>query len=376
MRLAPSTAYLSFLSSALVACASPEPAQEHQLDAAAYEALPLLATADGARLCLADGYTACPLRSPVGNWLTESSFAIWEPGKLVQVVEGGSARSVGAMGRGSGQYALAVAVGPNAGGITVVDGVDGRLVRFGADGSPAGEASLPALPTGTDQGYSGSVPVRQRVTARLPVDGPSTFSLHVLSGPSDPTGQEAFSVPLPWMSLGPDSTVSATPLFVAVPRYAVDRDRQVVWSPGDSFEVRRTRPGRAEPVWTTKVSGLLTPVTPEQVAAQRRAIQVEFTNAVDSVTLDSMARRAAATHPAVSGILLDPMGGVMVAPSPTPPRDTLEYLLLQRDGAPRARVRMPSPWRPMLFAGDSVLVHRPTEGEVREVIWVQLRAGM
>jgi hypothetical protein len=78
-------------------------------------------------------------------------------------------------------------------------------------------------------------------------------------------------------------------------------------------------------------------------------------------------------HPVISGILLEPQGRVLVAGSVAPTRDSVEYLLLDRDGRPTNRFTMQRRTRPLIFAGDSMLVHRPTEGEPWEVRWMMLK---
>lgn len=361
----------------VLACSSGGPATvEHVLDAAAYDALPLLVVEDGAKLCEADGYTNCPLRSPVANWLNGESYVLWEPGKRVGIFGAGHPEGLflDSTASGEGKYGYAVAAGPDGNGVAVVD-ESGRLIRYRRNGEPAGEVTMPVLPPGSDRGFAGSVLVLQRLNARLAGDGESSFELRLLSGPSDAEGIEAVQLPLPWLELARDSSVTV-PFFVSMPRFAVGRNREVVWSPGDSFEIHRMRPGRATPLWTTRIPGRSTAVTPDELTQQRQLLLEQFASQVDSATADSMVSRASKTHPAISGLLLDPEGQVLVAPGLTPTRDSVEFLLLSPDGSARARLRMASTWRPLIFAGDSVLVHRPTEGETKEVVWIQLKAPL
>jgi hypothetical protein len=86
-----------------------------------------------------------------------------------------------------------------------------------------------------------------------------------------------------------------------------------------------------------------------------------------------MAARTPATYPAVTTILLSRDGRIVVGEAVVPNADSVSYLLLTKDGAPLTRFKLEAQAHPLLFSGDSLLVHRPAGGEPREARWIQVK---
>ena len=88
-----------------------------------------------------------------------------------------------------------------------------------------------------------------------------------------------------------------------------------------------------------------------------------------------MVARTGKRHPAIGGFVVEPKGRILVASAASPTRDTVDYVLLTREGRPTHRFVLTGRTHPLLFAGDSLLVHRPTEGEPWELRWLRLSLG-
>lgn len=314
------------------------------------------------------------MKTPLANWLQPGEFALWEPGNLVQVFRADDPSGVvlGEFGQGQGQYRYATAVGTAGGAFVVLDGDRiSRLVRFDAGGRGLQDVALTPVDGGA-RGFSWSVPLLQEMRILPPGSEPSRFLLKLLLSITDTTGQVVVDVPLPWLFLQSDGSPGPAPLFAALPVYAVGQDRSVVWSPGDRYLVKRIG-ARGDELWSLTIE--LTPpaVTAAEVDSEKMRISSLAGGALGDSVLDEMARMAPGAHAAIVGLLLDPDGSTMVALGRSPASDSAEYLMIDAGGNPTARTSMPAAWRPVLFAGDSVLVHRKQEGELHEAVWVYLR---
>jgi hypothetical protein len=363
------------LALATTGCATGEGAggvegRQIRLSAAQVESLPRLEAAAERVLCTADGYGSCPLLAPVANWIRADEFALWEAGRRVVVFSrrDTAGRTLGPATGARANY-VALAVGPEPDGYGVIDGMTGSLLRYDASGFKKSEVALRALGPLAARGYSGSTPVLQGFQRGRGASDPNTFQLRLLDSPGDTVGTMVFNVPVPWLTVTPDGNTGPVPLFAFLPPYAVDRDRSVVWSRGVEFEVTRQSPG-GNPVWSLQVDRPAPAVTAADIEVTRRELEANG-GSLTRANIDSLVANAASTHAAIAGILIGPQGDVLVGGSAAPSRDSIEYLVLQRDGQPVARTALPSSWKPLLFGGDSILVHRKTETELREVVWIR-----
>lgn len=357
-----------------IGCGGKPSGIERRVSADQLDALTRMTVRDGRRVCEATGYDPCPLRRAVANWLNAEQYALWESGGLVRIYGGRDSlgRDVGKPGQGDGSYGFATAVGPDRGGVAVIDGGRNTLVRFDGHGRAAGEVQLAQRGVVGAPGFEGAVPVLQEVGPGSMGDT-AIFDVRVLKSPTDTVGTRVLHVPLPWLRLSGDKPVTPTPLFPAVPRYAVDADRSVVWSPGDRFEIQRRRRGGGV-AWTLVSNRLGPAVTPEDIASRRHEIEDQADpKEVPPADIDSMIAHTGKLHPAIGGITIAPNGTILLAGPVTPSRDSVEYFVLTRSGVPTTRFTLPARMEVLLFAGDSLLVHRPTESEPWEVRWLQLK---
>jgi hypothetical protein len=338
-------------------------------------ALPALSLLDSRVVCTATGGDPCPLSSAVANRIDDRRIAVWEPGRQILMLDAEHPSGVpfGVSGVNPGEYAVAVAVGPYKGGIAIVDEQRNRLVQYDLDGTFTKEEALPSPTPNAAPGFAGSLPVLQ--TLRAPGDsGVARLRVQVLTSQEKREGETVLDVPVRWLRLRGDSAVSFTPLVAVSPVYAIDSDRSIVWSPGDSFRVeRRDFGGRVRWSLAGEMKGL--PVTPRDLELRRDDV---YRNAprgqLRPGELDSMVAATPPEFPVISGMVLEPRGRILVAGSVAPSRDSVEYLLLNNDGMPANRLTLPRKVHPLVLSGDSLLVHRPTEGEPWEVRWLVLKA--
>lgn len=336
--------------------------------------LPLLATVDSRLICTATGGDYCPLSTAIANRIDDKRVAVWEPGRQVLMLDAQHPNGMpfGVSGVNPGEYAVAVAVGPYKDGIAIVDEQRNRLVQYEDDGTFKVEQALPSPAPNAAPGFAGSLPVLQ--TLRAPGDsGIARLRVQVLTSQEKLEGETILDVPVPWLQLRGDSTLTMAPLFAASPVYAIDADRTIVWSPGDSFRVeRRDFSGKVKWALTGDMRGL--PVTPEDIAIRRDEVyRTTPKGLLRPGQLDSMVAATPASFAVVSGVVLEPRGRIMLVGSVAPSRDSVDYLMLANDGTPTNRLQLPRTTRPLVLSGDSMLVHRPTEGEPWEIRWLVLK---
>lgn len=339
------------------------------------DSLPILSLSDGRLVCTAIGADGCPLGSAVANRFDDGRIAVWEPGREVRILDAKnpSGRPFGASGQRTGEYAVALAVGPYEGGIAIVDGQRNRLLHYDDAGNFKREDVLPSPTPNAAPGFVGNTPVLQ--TLQAPSDsGVAHLKVELLTSQEKRTGVTVLDVAIPWLRLRGDSAVSFTPLFPSSPVYAIDRDQTVVWAPGDSLRIER-RGFKGAVKWTLVSDRQGLPVTERDIEMRRDEIyRTAPRGQLRPGELDSMVAITASRFPVVSGIVLEPRGRVLVAGSIAPSRDSVEYLLLSNAGEPANRLMLPRRTHPLVLSGDSLLVHRPTEGEPWELRWLILKA--
>ncbi|MCC6928842.1 MAG: hypothetical protein IT359_07615 [Gemmatimonadaceae bacterium] len=336
-------------------------------------ALPLAHVSEGPVVCTAMGNDSCPLRSAVANWLTPSRVVVWEPGHPVLLLdkESPTGRVVGSFGDRVGQYVYATAVGMLEGRIAVVDMQRTKLVRYNEDQTFDREDNIPRPEENAAPGFAGSTPVLQSIGA----DGDSGVAhlrVRILRSQTELGGTKVLDLPLPWLRLKGRDALDATPLFPAMPRYAIDADHSIVWTPADSFLVqRRTFDGKVEWTLTSDRAGVA--VSEQDITNRRDEIsRLSPAGSLKPGDLDSMQARTGKRHPVLGGIVIEPKGRLLLAGYATPTQDSVNYIVAEHGGRPSHRFALPGRTHVLLFAGDSLLVHRPTEGEPWELRWLRL----
>ncbi|MEP6590496.1 MAG: hypothetical protein ABJC19_04860 [Gemmatimonadota bacterium] len=334
------------------------------------DSLPALAVTDGGRVCVANGRDLCPLEAGIANWIGDDRFAMWEPGRAIGAWKLGDTVpvAIGALGTKVGEYQNPSAIGGGSGSdLLVVDAQTQSLLRYDRNGKFLGSKALPKLFGITAWGFVGKYALLQRVFAKDSVT-PATLEIKVLSSAGDTAGRVALTTTIPWLHLNDDAVSAALPLFPIQPVYAVAADGTLVWSAADRLTLQAVAPSGATR-WS--ISSELTgpPIDTAQVRGRREALAQQ---AVPQIDLDSMTARTPATAAAITGILIDRDGRVMIGRATATASDSSQYLFFSRDGAPLARLSLGARVHPLLLTGDSLLVHRPTEGEPWEVRWLLL----
>lgn len=350
----------------------------HTLTQAGWDSLPVLAVTDGARLCLADGTTDCPLAMAYGNWLDDQRLVLWESARRLLLWRSGDTTAVpmGSTGIEQGQYISVLAAGPGSGDhVELVTATESglTLMEFDAKGTFVKSGPLPAAAARTARGFAGPVPILQRI-AQTSDSGTAEMQIELLRTIGDSAGTVAFTAPLPWLRIRGEETVSAPSFFPAPPVFAVAADRDVLSSPGGTLEVRRAAAdGTVRWTLTSPLTGA--PITDADIAARKTELAGATLDTMSTADAAAMRARTGTHHPAVAGLLLARDGRVLVAGPSLPLSETTEHLRLKADGTPDGRVALPRGTFPILFAGDSLLVHRRADGELREIRWLRLGPG-
>lgn len=369
----------------LVACGDAAPVVEETLppppaaggswtlDTAAVAALPALAIAEGRVLCVADGQATCPGKRPLANRLDAGRIVLWEPGGQVQLwTADDTPIAIGAVGEGEGQYQTALAVGPGPEGqVQVIDltpsGV--RLMIYDRAGKFVVQKPLPPIRVGEARGFAGKVPLLQGMVADVDT-GTTVFRVSVLGEATDSTGRLALEVPIPWLALQGDQIILAPPLFATAPAYTLLPDGEIVWSPGDRFEVARRMVDGSDR-WVMRADLPRQPISQSEFSVRRGEMRGMMGPALLESDLDSMTARSDKFHPAIASLVATPTGTVYVV-GPATEAAAVSYLRLAPDGQPNGRFTLPKGDRVLLAAGDSLLVAGAASETQRQVRWLRL----
>ncbi len=367
------TATVLFLSLAACGAGGDTDATVHTLDRAGLEALPTLPVRDGTLLCTATGYSDCPLHTAIANRLDAERIALWEPGRTVRIWRAGDTMgtAVGRAGGDSGQYVFAMAVAAHGDGYQLVTADSGwRLLEYDRADRLAGTAGLPVHDDVTVIGFVGDQAVRQQLA-----DWASTAGGHLvvrrLARATDSSGTVVLAAPVRWLRGSNPEAPPMAPLVASLPSWVLAGDGDVIWSPGDALVVIRQAPG-GRVRW--RLDGPLGDATTSEELDRRDSVirAVPEFGQLEPEVLASLRSRSDSTFPMVAGLTVTPEGAVLVARAPVPGADSVDYLRLTADGAPVGRFRLGARERVLLAEGDSLLVHRPTEGEPFEVRWLTI----
>jgi hypothetical protein len=181
-------------------------------------------------------------------------------------------------------------------------------------------------------------------------------------------GKVGLRVSLPWLRLSGATVAAPLPLFPTQPVYAVGDDKSIVWSSAERFWLRRIgADGKIE--WTLVSDVVGAPIDTAAITSRKKLLAE---SGVVQIDIDSMVAKTPATHAAISGILMNRSGALVVARSVVPGSDSVSYVMVSSAGVPTARFTLSRAVHPLLLTGDSLLVQRPTEGEPLEIRWLVL----
>jgi hypothetical protein len=337
--------------------------------AGALDSLARFSVTDGHLVCLADGQSPCPVELATANWMHGGRFATWEPNRQVQVWSPNQSNpeTIGEAGGGTGQYRAVVSVAANGAGYFVIDAAANNLLLF--DGKGHYQSSVPIQPSGMSHatGFAGDIPLLQLILPTA-VDSPAAFEVRELEGPGDTLGRTVLRLPLTWLRIREGKPSRQLPLFPVLPSYAIARNRDIIWSAGDVFAVRRQSDSGALR-WSLTGDASGPAVTPDDIAHERAQLGAT-PDAAATERFDSSVALSARFYSAITGLILAPDGRVLVAGSQVPGRDSLDYYSLSSSGEPKGRFTLPRRSRVLLFDGDSLLVQRPGPNMNQELRWL------
>ncbi len=371
---------VTLLAVAVTACSGPSrgPATEpttRTVTEADLAALPVNSVTPGARLCLATGYDACPLRQPIAARLDADRIALWEPGHTVGIWQAGDTAltPLGSFGSDTtSQYQFVIALRAKGRGYEMIEAQGTRFTFSTLDRAGRVTRRQPIESAGPFAvvGFSQGAIVRQ---AYADWSTPARGELRVtrLRRVSDSLGSDLLVTTVPWMREG-GSRAPMPALISATPVWALTPDGGIVWSPGSPFEIERRSPDGV-PLW--RLNGPPGPRV-DQAALDQREQAVRAAAELlpfDSIDFAAMRQRSDSIIPAVSGLATTPTGTIIAAGAVAPGRDSISYYRIGPDGRLIDSFALSIDARILLAEGDSLLVHRPTMGEPQEVIWMRLQ---
>ncbi len=319
-------------------------------------------------LCVADGYDDCPLQAAWANGLGDGRVAVWEPRRRILVL--GTDGTMTAVGDSANPLNVAAITGNGRGFRAVVaDDAGWHLVDLDQRGKETRRQPLPAASPRNIIGFVGRVPIAQRLAG---MDNPEGGRLEVdrLDAVTDSTGTRLLDVQIPWLQ-EVDGIPLPSPLFATLPTYTVGEDGSITWTEGQRFEIE-TRDRTGTPRW--RLAGPLgPPITEEEYAARSSEAQENYTSTpLVEEDLARMRRLAPETHPAVTA-LVRAESGVLYIAGPRPlAADSVHWIRVSPAGEPTGRFGLLATTRVLFARNDSLLVHRPTEGEPWELRWIRL----
>lgn len=319
-------------------------------------------------LCISDGYGDCPLQAAWANGLGDGRIALWEPRRRVLVI--GADGMMTAVGDSATPLNIAAITSNGRGFRAVVADDDGwHLVDLNRAGKETRRQPLPAASSRNIIGFIGRVPVAQRLANMADPTG-GRLEVDRLDAPTDSTGTRLLEVQLPWLREANGMTVPA-PLFAALPIYMVGEDGSVIWTEGQRFEVE-ARDRNGVPRW--RLTGPAGPAITEDEYATRTNEAQEFYSATPLAVedIERMRREAPTTHPAVTALVRAESGVLYIAGARPLSADSVSWMRVSAAGEPTGRFMLDTATRVIYARNDSLLVHRPTEGEPWEIRWIRL----
>jgi hypothetical protein len=319
-------------------------------------------------LCVADGYDDCPLTAAWANGLGDGRVAVWEPRRRVLVL--GTDGEMTAVGDSLAPLNVAAITGKGRGfQAIVVDAAGWHLVDLDRDGTETGRQQLPAASSRNLIGFVGRVPVAQRLADMANPAG-GRLQVDRLDAPTDSTGTQLLEVQLPWLREINGMAVPA-PLFAALPIYTVGEDGSIVWVTGQRFEVE-ARDRNGTPQW--RLFGPVSPeITEEEYAIKASEARERYAAApLEEEDFERMRAQAPTVHPAITALVRAESGTLYLGGARPLAADSVVWFRLSAAGEPTGRFTLSAQTRVIFARNDSLLVHRPTEGEPWEVRWISL----
>ena len=349
-----------------------DPAQPivHSMSAGALDSLPRMSLTSGRLICLVDAGAPCPTTPATANWLRDGKYATWELRKAVEIwsPDKTDPQLLGEVGVTDSQYDIVLSAAATRSGYIILNLSPGRssALLYDSRGRYTSNLPMPPVSMTKSRGYSGNVAFFQLIH-EAGRDSAAEFDVREVDGPGDTIGVSVLKARLPWLRIRDGRATGPLPLFPTLPSYALAADSDIVWGNSDLFNFERRSPtGAIRWKLTTDAPG--PPITKAELAAIRAKLPQN--DKTKLAGFDSSAAHTGNFFPAASGLFVGPDGRVLVAGPQLPTRDSVEYVLLDRTGLPTGRLGMPKLTRPLLFAGDSVLVQRAGANANQELRWL------
>ena len=338
---------------------------------AALNALPQQTIANGRLVCLAQGGAPCHATDATANWLRDGKYATWEAHQpiLIWTPDKTDPELLGEVGPEENRYDVVLSVAATPSGYVVLNLSSSHALLYDQKGRYTSSLPMPQVSVSRARGYSGSIAFLQVIheTGR---DSAAAFEVREVDGPGDTVGTTVLKTTLPWLRLRDSRTSTPVPLFPTLPSYAIADDSDIVWGNSALFNFERQS---AKGVLRWRLTGNVPgpAITPAEIAALRAKLPPG--DAARRKSFDSSAAHTGKFFPATSGLYVGPDGRVLVAGALVPSHDSVDYFLLGNTGEPTGRFALPVRTRPLLFAGDSVLVQRAGANTNQELRWLVIK---
>lgn len=340
--------------------------------AGALDSLPQVELTGGRLVCLAENGAPCQVQVATANWLADGKYATWEPQKpiLIWTPNKTDPEFLGEVGNADSQYNVVMSVAVTPSGYIVLAQANGTAHAIYYNKDRHYTSSMPAPPVSISRarGYTGHIGFYQLIHD-AGTDSAAEFEVREVDGPGDTVGISVLKAKLPWLRLRDSRPVVPIPLFPTLPSYAIADDSDIVWTNSDLFNIeRRSVNGIAR--WSLKSDAPGPAITPQELKGLRARVPAD--DKTRRAAFDSSAAHTGKFMPAASGLLVSPEGRVIVVRAQIPSLDSVGLVLLGTTGEPLGQFKMPTRTRPLLFAGDSLLVQRPGANASSELRWLQL----
>ncbi len=339
-------------------------------DAAARDALPVTVLEADAPLCRR-GAVSCDVPAGGGGVVAANGDALVRAvgGRSAQVVlvraGADSAIAIGREGAGPGEYRAPVEIDlDDRGQVYVFDLFTRRIVRFAADGSPAGLAvvELPPAPQPAMRFVNGTMTMLSAEDATAKGD---TLPVYFYTVPESGPAQRGPSLALRLQAYGLAAMQPGRGPLQANPQFAIGRDGSVAYTEAETAVIRLFAPtGEELARGGFDVRGR--PTTQADIDAATERMTRGLSPSMRAQLLQQV-HTAADRFPALTSLLMMADGEVWARESPE--ADSVTWLVFSPVLEPRARLRMAADDRPVGTAEGRVLVARAGEDEASTGYW-------
>jgi hypothetical protein len=251
----------------------------------------------------------------------------------------------------------------------VVDDAGWHLVELDRAGAETGRQPLRVAGPRNVIGFVGRVPVAQRLADMANPAG-GRVQVDRLDKATDSTGTRLLDVQIPWLREVNGMPMPA-PLFTTLPIYTVGEDGSLTWANGQRFEIE-ARDREGAPRW--RLFGPVSPeITEEEYAISTSEARERYAAApLEDEDFERMRAQAPTTHPAITALVRAESGTLYLGGARPLFADSVTWFRLSAAGEPTGRFTLSAQTRVLYARNDSLLVHRPTEGEPWEIRWIRL----